>query len=48
METYFATPDLTLPAGTWQIDVTVHGTLGEGCDGQQLGHALSLVVTVTE
>lgn len=48
METYNATPDLTLPAGTWQIDVMAHGTLGEGCDGQQLRHALSLVVTVTE
>ena len=48
METYQATPDLTLPAGTWQIDVTAHGTLGEGCDGQQLGHALTLEVTVTE
>ena len=48
METYNATPDLTLPAGTWRIDVTAHGTLGEGCGGQQLGHKLSLVVTVTE
>ena len=48
MEIYNATPDLTLPVGTWQIDVTAHGTLGEGCAGQQLGHAVSLVVTVTE
>lgn len=48
MESYNATPDLRLPAGTWQIDVTAHGTLGEGCDGQQLRHALSVLVTVTE
>lgn len=48
MEIYNATPDLTLPAGTWQIEVTTHGSLGEGCAGEQLGLALSLVVSVTD
>lgn len=45
---YFADPQLTLPAGTWRIDVTTAGTIGEGCTGEPLGLALSLVVTVTD
>jgi len=48
MELYFADPDLTLPAGSWRIDVTVSGQLGEGCEGEPLGHEISLVVTVTD
>ena len=48
MEIYFSDPELTLPAGTWRIDVTTHGTLGEGCTGPQLGLELSVMVTVSE
>lgn len=48
LEIYFADPELTLPAGSWQIEVTTHGSLGEGCAGPQLDLAISLVVTVTD
>ena len=48
LSTYFSEPELTLPAGTWRIDVTTSGTLGEGCTGEPLGHELALVVTVTD
>ena len=48
LRTYFAEPELTLPAGTWRIDITTSGMLGEGCSGQPLGHELALMVTVTD
>lgn len=48
LEVYFADPELTLPAGSWRIDVTTHGTLGEGCTGPPLALEVSLVVTVTD
>ena len=48
LETYFADPELRLPAGTWRIDVATNGTLGEGCTGPSLDLATSLVITVTE
>ena len=48
LETYFSEPELTLPSGTWRIDVTTSAMLGEGCGGEQLGHELALTVTVTD
>lgn len=45
---YFAEPDLTLPSGTWRVDVTVHGNIGEGCTGPPVDLAIGLMVTVTE
>lgn len=48
LRAYFADPDLTLPEGTWEIDVSTAATIGAGCIGQQLDLALSLLVTVTE
>lgn len=48
LRTYFAEPELTLPSGTWRIDVTSAATIGEGCVGEGLDLALSLIVTVTE
>ena len=48
MEIYNATPELTLPPGTWRIDVTTSGNIGPGCTGQLLDLALELIVTVTD
>ncbi len=48
LNTYFSEPELTLPPGTWRIDITTGGTLGEGCTGGQLGLELALLVMVTE
>lgn len=48
MEAYQSDPELTLPPGTWRIDITTSGNLGDGCDGEPLSHELSLLVTVTE
>lgn len=48
LRTYFAEPELTLPSGTWRIDVMTAATIGEGCVGEPLDLELSLVVTVTE
>jgi hypothetical protein len=48
LRTYFADPELTLPSGTWRIDVSTAATIGEGCVGPQLDLALTLPVTVTE
>lgn len=48
LRTYFSEPGLTLPPGTWRIDITTGGTLGEGCTGEQLDLELALTVTVTD
>jgi len=48
LRTYFSEPELTLPSGTWRVDMTAAATLGEGCRGEPLDLELSLVVTVTE
>ena len=48
MEAYFADPQLTLPSGTWRIDVEVHGSLERECGGDLLDLEVALVVTVSE
>ena len=48
LRTYFADPELSLPAGTWRIDVSTAATIGEGCVGPRLELAASVVVQVTE
>ena len=48
MELYNSSPELTLPAGTWRIDVTTSGNIGPGCTGELLDLALELIVTVTD
>ncbi|HSJ00576.1 MAG TPA: hypothetical protein VLA59_09355 [Patescibacteria group bacterium] len=48
LRTYFSEPELSLPSGTWRIDVTVHATMGEGCTGPPVDLELALIVTVTE
>jgi len=48
MEAYNADPLLTLPPGTWRIDVATYANLGPGCSGEQLDLALELIVTVTD
>ena len=48
LTTFFSEPELTLPPGTWRIDITTSATLGDGCTGEQLGHELALTVTVTD
>ncbi len=48
LRTYFANPDLSLPEGTWRIDVATAATIGEGCVGPRLELAVSVVVRVTE
>ena len=48
MEFYNSTPELTLPPGTWRIDVTTSGNVGPGCTGELLDLALGLIVTVTD
>lgn len=48
MEIYHSDPALTLPAGTWRIDVTAVGTLGEGCAGETVDLTASIEIGVTE
>ena len=48
LRTYFSEPELTLPPGTWRIDITTSGMLGEGCTGEPFSHELALMVTVTD
>ena len=48
LRTYFGDPDLSLPAGTWRIDVSTAATIGEGCVGPRLELAVSVVVQITE
>ena len=48
LRTYLSEPELTLPPGTWRIDITTGGMLGEGCTGEQLSHELALMVIVTD
>jgi len=48
MDVYLADPQLTLPAGTWRIDVAAYGTIGPGCTGAQLDLEIALVVTVSD
>lgn len=48
MEAYNADPLLTLPSGTWRIDVATYANIGPGCTGVQLELALELIVTVTD
>jgi hypothetical protein len=48
LRTYFSEPELSLPSGTWRIDVTVHGNIGDGCTGPAVDLELALIVTVTE
>ncbi len=45
---YFADPELRLPSGTWRIDISTAGVVGEECRGEPLEIEISLVVTVTE
>ena len=48
MEAYQQASELTLPAGTWRIDVATVGSLGEGCTEPRLDLQVSLTVVVTE
>ena len=48
MQAYQQASELTLPAGTWRIDVATAGSLGEGCTGPRLDLQVSLTVVVTE
>ena len=48
MELYNSDPALTLPPGTWRIDVAAVGIIGEGCAGETLDLAASIEVDVTE
>lgn len=48
LRTYFSEPELSLPSGTWRVDISTAATMGEGCTGEPLDLELSLVVTVTE
>lgn len=48
LRTYFSEPELTLPSGTWRIDVSTAATIGQGCIGDSLDLGISLIVTVTE
>lgn len=43
---YFADPELRLPPGTWRIDISTAGVVGEQCRGEPLEIELSLVRTV--
>lgn len=45
---YFADPELRLPSGTWRIDVSTAGVIGDECRGEPFDLELSLIVTVTE
>lgn len=48
LRTYFADPELTLPSGTWRVDVSAAASIGAGCVGEPLDLEISLVVTVTD
>ncbi len=48
LEIYFADPALTLPAGTWRIDATTYGWLGESCSGEAFDLATSIEIVVTD
>jgi hypothetical protein len=48
LRAYLADPELTLPQGTWRIDVSTVGNLGDECTGEPLALELALVVTITE
>jgi hypothetical protein len=48
MEVYNSDPLLTLPSGTWRIDVATYANIGPGCTGVQLDLDIGLVVTVTD
>jgi hypothetical protein len=48
LRVYLSDPELTLPAGTWRIDVSTSGNLGDECTGEPLALELALVVTVSE
>jgi hypothetical protein len=48
LRSYFADPDLTLPAGTWRIDAMTHGSIGRDCAGNPLNLATSVEVSVTD
>jgi hypothetical protein len=48
LRTYFSEPELSLPSGTWRIDVTTVATIGDGCSGPPLDLEIALLVTVTE
>ena len=48
LRTYFTDPELSLPAGTWRIDVSTAATIGEGCAGPPFALEVSVVVRVTE
>ena len=48
MAAYFAAPELTLPPGTWRIDVTALGNIRHDCGGDELiDLAVELVIFVT-
>ncbi len=46
--TYLADPELRLPPGTWRIDVSTAGVIGEQCRGEPVALEISLLVRVTE
>ena len=48
LKTYFADPRLTLPSGTWRIEVSTLGNVEEGCTGPLLDLEVALQVTVTD
>jgi len=48
MDAYYSDPLLTLPSGTWRIDVATYANIGPGCTGVQLDLAVELIVTVTD
>lgn len=48
LEIYFGESELSLPAGTWRIDATTYGWLGEWCSGDTLDIATSIEVVVGE
>jgi hypothetical protein len=48
LRVYLADPELTLPQGTWRIDVSTVGNLGDECTGEPLALELGLIVTVTD
>ena len=47
LKAYFADPRLTLPSGTWRIEVSTLGNVGEACTGPLLDLDVALQVTVT-
>lgn len=45
---YLRDPELRLPTGTWRIDISTAGVVGEDCRGDALAIEISLVVTVNQ